>query len=49
MAIGYSAASLNWMCPVGALDALERKPIETGFVDTRIFNSSKAGLIAPPA
>jgi hypothetical protein len=49
MAIGYSAASLNWMCLVGALNALGRKPIETGFVDTRIFNSSKAFFIAPPA
>ena len=39
---------LNWMCLVGALSALERKPQETGFVDTWIFNSSKAFLIAPP-
>jgi Catalytic LigB subunit of aromatic ring-opening dioxygenase len=37
---------LNWMCLVGALSALERKPRETGFVDTWIFNSSKAFLIA---
>ena len=40
---------LNWMCLVGALNALERKPQETGFVDTWIFNSSKTFLIAPPA
>ena len=40
---------LNWMCLTGALSALERKPQETGFVDTWIFNSSKAFLIAPPA
>ena len=39
---------LNWLCLVGALSALERKPQETGFVDTWIFNSSKAFLIAPP-
>jgi hypothetical protein len=40
---------LNWLCLVGALSALERKPQETGFVDTWIFNSSKAFLIAPPS
>lgn len=39
---------LNWMCLAGALSALDRKPKETGFVDTWIFNSSKAFLIAPP-
>jgi hypothetical protein len=39
---------LNWMCLVGALSALDRKPKETGFVDTWIFNSSKTFLIAPP-
>ena len=39
---------LNWMCLVGALGALDRKPRETGFVDTWIFNSSKTFLIAPP-
>jgi hypothetical protein len=39
---------LNWMCLTGALSALGRKPLETGFVDTWIFNSSKAFLIAPP-
>jgi Catalytic LigB subunit of aromatic ring-opening dioxygenase len=39
---------LNWMCLTGALSALGRKPQETGFVDTWIFNSSKAFLIAPP-
>jgi len=40
---------LNWMCLAGALSALGRKPRETGFVDTWIFNSSKAFLIAPAA
>ena len=37
---------LNWMCLTGALQALERTPRETGFVDTWIFNSSKVFLIA---
>ncbi|MGE0830020.1 MAG: extradiol ring-cleavage dioxygenase [Hyphomonadaceae bacterium] len=40
---------LNWMCLVGALDELKRKPKETAFVDTWIFNSSKCFLVAPPA
>ena len=40
---------LNWMCLAGALNELGRKPSETGLVDTWIFNSSKAFLIAPPA
>lgn len=39
---------LNWMCLAGALSALERKPQVTGLVETWIFNSSKAFLIAPP-
>ena len=39
---------LNWMCLVGAMSTLDRKPKETGFVDTWIFNSSKTFLIAPP-
>jgi hypothetical protein len=39
---------LNWMCLAGALSQLERTPKETGFIDTWIFNSSKAFLIAPP-
>ena len=30
------------------MSELKRKPQETGFVDTWIFNSSKAFLIAPP-
>ena len=36
------------MCLAGAMSELERKPQETDFVDTWIFNSSKAFLIAPP-
>jgi hypothetical protein len=39
---------LNWMCLMGAMNELKRKPKETGLVDTWIFNSSKAFLIAPP-
>jgi hypothetical protein len=39
---------LNWVCLAGALSELKRKPRELGFVDTWIFNSSKAFLIAPP-
>jgi hypothetical protein len=38
---------LNWMCLAGALDALDRRPARTAFVDTWIFNSSKVFLIAP--
>jgi hypothetical protein len=54
---GYSGAAvedsgqqeiLNWVCLAGAMSELKRKPQETGFVDTWIFNSSKAFLIAPP-
>jgi hypothetical protein len=41
--------TLNWMCLAGALQALGRKPAETAFLDTWIFNSSKCFLIAPPA
>jgi hypothetical protein len=39
---------LNWMCLVGALAELQRKPRDTEFIDTWIFNSSKCFLIAPP-
>jgi hypothetical protein len=51
----YSAAAieesgqqeaLNWMCVAGALDQLKRKPRESEFIDTWIFNSSKCFLIA---
>ena len=37
---------LNWMCLAGALSELQRKPRETEFIDTWIFNSSKCFLIA---
>ena len=39
---------LNWMCLAGALAELKRKPAETEFIDTWIFNSSKCFLTAPP-
>jgi Catalytic LigB subunit of aromatic ring-opening dioxygenase len=39
---------LNWMCLAGAMQELQRKPAETGFVSTWIFNSSKTFLISPP-
>lgn len=39
---------LNWMCLAGALSELRRKPAETEFIDTWIFNSSKCFLSAPP-
>jgi hypothetical protein len=39
---------LNWMCLAGALSELGRKPAWTEFIDTWIFNSSKAFLVAPP-
>ena len=39
---------LNWMCLAGALSELKRKPTETEFIDTWIFNSSKCFLMAPP-
>ena len=34
--------------PGGVLAELDRKPMETEFIDTWIFNSSKCFLIAPP-
>jgi hypothetical protein len=40
---------LNWMCLAGAMKELGRTAPETDFVDTWIFNSSKAFLISPPA
>jgi hypothetical protein len=39
---------LNWSCLAGAMSALDRRPLQTGFVETWIFNSSKVFLIAPP-
>ena len=39
---------LNWMCLVGAMAELGRRPTETAFVETYLFNSSKVfALFAP--
>ncbi len=40
---------MNWSCLAGAMSALGLKPQETGFLDTWIFNSTKAFMIAPPS
>jgi len=40
---------LNWMCLVGALAQLERRPVETEFIPTWVLNSSKCFLIAGPS
>ncbi len=37
---------LNWMCLVGALACLNRRPAETGFITTWVLNSNKCFLIA---
>lgn len=39
---------LNWSCLVGAFSELDRRPTDLGFLDTRMFNSTKVLLIAPP-
>jgi len=40
---------LNWFCLVGAMNELGRgKPDDAGFVETWIFNSTKAFLISKP-
>lgn len=40
---------LNWMCLAGALAELKRRPVETEFIDTWIFNSTKCFMMAPPS
>jgi Catalytic LigB subunit of aromatic ring-opening dioxygenase len=37
---------LNWTCLVGALSQLNRRPKETEFISTWIFNSTKCFLVA---
>jgi hypothetical protein len=32
---------LNWMCLAGAMAALGRRPTETGWIETHVFNSNK--------
>jgi hypothetical protein len=40
---------LNWMCLAGAMAELGRRPSETAFVESHIFNSNKVFAIFPPA
>jgi hypothetical protein len=40
---------LNWMCLVGAMAELRRRPAETDLVETYLFNSSKCFAFFPPA
>jgi hypothetical protein len=40
---------LNWMCLAGAMAELGRRPAETEFVETYLFNSSKCFALFPPA
>jgi hypothetical protein len=39
---------LNWMCLMGAMNALERRPTETSFVESWIFNSNKCFAVYEP-
>ncbi|MGH7048297.1 MAG: hypothetical protein ACREE2_18125 [Stellaceae bacterium] len=39
---------LNWMCLMGAMNALGRRPSETQFIETWIFNSSKCFAVWEP-
>jgi hypothetical protein len=39
---------LNWMCLVGAMDELGRRPTETSYVETYIFNSDKCFAVFAP-
>ncbi len=39
---------LNWMCLVGAMAEMDRRPAETDLVETYIFNSSKCFAFFPP-
>ena len=39
---------LNWMCLVGAMDALGRKPSYTEFVESWVSNSSKVFAFFEP-
>jgi hypothetical protein len=43
-----SAGNPQLDVPAGALSELRRKPAETEFIDTWIFNSTKCFLTAPP-
>ena len=39
---------LNWMCLMGGMNALGRRPSETSFIETWIFNSSKCFAVYEP-
>jgi hypothetical protein len=39
---------LNWMCLAGAMAELGRRPSETTFVESYIFNSNKVFAVFPP-
>ena len=39
---------LNWMCLVGAMAELDRRPTDIDLIETYIFNSSKCFAFFPP-
>ena len=39
---------LNWMCLVGAMNELGRRPTETSYVQSYIFNSNKCFAVFEP-
>jgi len=39
---------LNWMCLMGAMNALGRRPTETSYVESYIFNSNKCFAVFEP-
>jgi hypothetical protein len=39
---------LNWMCLVGAMNELGRRPTETAYVQSYIFNSNKCFAVFEP-
>ena len=39
---------LNWMCLVGAMQELDRKPEIVEFLQTYVFNSSKCLAVMKP-
>jgi len=38
---------LNWMCLAGAMAELNRRPKETTFIESWIFNSNKVFALFP--
>jgi len=40
---------LNWMCLAGAMAELGRRPSESAFIESHIFNSNKVFALFPPA